>query len=99
MCVCVCLCVCVRVCACIYIYIYIQREREREGRGEVFYNPVYPEYGTNPLGQINYSNFEYSNIPGKELNLNKFIEQIILFKRKIKLFFGRMLIINLFPSC
>ena len=30
----------------------------------------------------NYSNFEYLNIPGKEFNVNKFTEQIILFQEK-----------------
>ena len=38
--------------------------------------------GTIPSGQINYSNFEYLNIPGKELSVNKFTEQIILFQEK-----------------
>ncbi len=33
-------------------------------------------------GQINYSNFEYLNIPGKELNVNRFTEKIISFQEK-----------------
>ena len=48
------------VCEYIYIYIYI-----------VFSNPVDLEKETIPSGQMNYSNFEYLNIPGKELNVKK----------------------------
>ena len=48
----------------------------------VFFILVNPEWGTILSGQINYSNFEYLNIPGKELNVNKFTEQIILFQEK-----------------
>ena len=32
--------------------------------------------------QLDYSNFEYLNIPGKELNVKKFTEQKILFQEK-----------------
>ena len=32
---------------------------------------------------MKYSNFEYLNIPGKELNVNKFTEQIILFQENL----------------
>ena len=39
----------------------------------------------------------YLNIPGRELNVNKFTEQIILFQEKT--IFGHIRIINLFPSC
>ena len=39
-------------------------------------------YGTIPSGQMNYSNFECLNIPSKELNVNRFTEQIILFQGK-----------------
>ena len=49
-------CVCVCVCVCIYIYM-------------VFFNPVNPESGTILSEQINYSNFKYLNIPGRELNV------------------------------
>ena len=31
-----------------------------------------------PSGRINYSNFEYLNTPGKELNVNNFTEQVLL---------------------
>ena len=67
----------------IYIYIYI-----------VFFNPVNPEKGTIPSGQSNYPNFEYLNIPGKEINVNKFTEQI-LFQEKTK--FIHIRIVSLFP--
>ena len=63
----------------------------------VFFSPVNPELGTIPSRQINHSNFEYLDIPGKDLNVNKFPEQIISFQEK-KLIFGHMRIINLFPS-
>ena len=33
-------------------------------------------------GQMNYSNFEYSNIPGKELKVNELIVLIIFFHTK-----------------
>ena len=39
----------------IYIYIYIYK---------IFFNPINPLRGKIPSGQINYSNFEYLNIPG-----------------------------------
>ena len=65
---------------------------------KVFFNPVNPEKGTIPSGQINYSNFEYLNISGKELNVNKFTEQIILFQEK-KTNKKTIRIINLFLSC
>ena len=48
----------------------------------VFFNPINPELGTIPSGQINYSNLEYSNIPGRKFNVNKFTGQIILFQEK-----------------
>ena len=38
--------------------------------------------GNNSVRKIIYSNFEYLNIPGKELNVNKFSEQIMLFQEK-----------------
>ena len=40
--------------------------------------PVNPESGIIPSGQLDYSNFEYSNIPGKELNVNDITEQQFL---------------------
>ena len=48
----------------------------------IFFNPGNPEVRIIPSGQINYSNFEYLNIPGSELNLNKSTEQIS-FQEKI----------------
>ena len=58
----------------IYIYIYIcvcvwGILQSRKSRG-----------GTIPSGQINYSNFEYLNIPGKELTVNRFTEQILFYE-------------------
>ena len=43
-----------------------------------------PSSFTNPnlLVRVNYSNFEYLNIPGKELNLNKFTEQVISYQEE-----------------
>ena len=58
---------CVCVCVCVY---------------KVFFNPINPELGIIQSGQINHSNFEYLNIPGGEPNVNKFTEQIFLFKEK-----------------
>ena len=53
----------------IYIYIYIGTlQSSKSGLGTI------------PPGQINYSNFEYLNIPGRELNANEFTEQIKLFQ-------------------
>ena len=52
---------------------------------------------TIPSGQIDYTNFEYLNIPGKEFNVNKFTEQMILFQEK-KPIIGHIRIIDLFPS-
>ena len=49
------------------------------------------ELGTIPSGQLNYSKFEYLNIPGKELNVNDITQQIFFQ-------FGHIMIINLFPS-
>ena len=49
---------------------------------KVFFNSVNLEQGTIPSGQINYSNFQYLNIPGKEVNVNRFTEQIISFQEK-----------------
>ena len=54
------------------------------------------EEGTIPPGQINYLNFECLNIPGKELNVNKFTDQMIL--SQIKIIFGLIKIISIFPS-
>ena len=48
----------------------------------MFFNPVNLEWGTIPSGQIDYSNFEYLNIPGKELNVNRFTEQISFQEKK-----------------
>ena len=56
----------------IYIYIYIHIYIYK-----VFFNPVNPELGTFPSGQLNYSKFECLNIPGKELNVNNFTKQIL----------------------
>ena len=42
---------------------------------KLFFSPVSPEQGTIPSGQLNYSNFEYLNIPSKKLNVNNIIEQ------------------------
>ena len=51
--ICVCVCVCVFVCVCVCVFV----------------NPVNPEKGIIPSGKLNYSKFEYLNIPGKELNV------------------------------
>ena len=59
-------------------------------------NPVISKEGTIPSEQLNYSKFEYLNIPGTEHNVNNFTEQI-LFQEKKR--FGHYRIINLFPSC
>ena len=47
-----------------------------------FFNPVNPEKGTILSGHLNYSNFEYLNIPGKKLNVNKFTEQVLFQEKK-----------------
>ena len=65
----------------------------------VFFNPVNPEEGTIQTGQLKYSNFEYLNIPGKELNVNKIHRANNIISRKKKTIFGHIRIINLFPSC
>ena len=39
-------------------------------------------HSATPSGQLNYSKFEYSNIPGKELNVNKFTEPIFFQEKK-----------------
>ena len=59
-----------------YIYIYIY----------VFFNPVNPELGTIQLGQIKYSNLEYLDIPGKELNVDKIHRANNIFSRKKTIF-------------
>ena len=69
----------------IYIYIYIW----------VLFNLVNTEKGTIPSGQLDYSNFEYLNIPSKECNVKDITVQIFLKKKKQ---FGHIRIINLFPS-
>ena len=52
----------------VYIYIYIC----------IFFSPVKPESGIIQLGQLDYSNFEYLNIPGKELNVTKWSDFVFL---------------------
>ena len=44
----------------------------------VFFSPVNPEKGIISSGQLNYSNFEYLNIPGKEFNVIDITEQLFL---------------------
>ena len=44
----------------------------------VFLCPFNKESGIIQSGQLNYSNFEYLNIPDKELNLTDIIEQQFL---------------------
>ena len=41
----------------------------------LFFIPVNPESGIIPLGQSNYSNFEFLNLPGIELNVTDITEQ------------------------
>ena len=45
---------------------------------DVFFSSVNPEQGIIPSGQLNYSNFEYLNIPDKDLNVNVITEQQFL---------------------
>ena len=59
------MCVCVYICTHTHTHTHIYIY--------IFFNPVNPE--------LNYSNFEYLNIPGKVLNVNEFTEQI-LFQEK-----------------
>ena len=54
--------VCVCVCVCVC----------------VFFSPVKLESGIIPSGQLNYSNFERLNLPGKELNVTDITEQQFL---------------------
>ena len=44
----------------------------------VFFSPVNPESGIIPSGQVNYSNFENLNFPGKEPNEADIKEQQFL---------------------
>ena len=53
----------------VYIYIYIY----------IYFNPVKPESGIIQSGQLNYSNFKYLYIPGKELNVTDITEQQFLY--------------------
>ena len=41
----------------------------------VFFSPVNLESGIIQSGQLDYLNFEYLNIPGKELNVTNITEQ------------------------
>ena len=52
---------------------------------EVFFNPVNLELGTIQTGQLEYSNLEYLDIPGKEFSVNKILwaDNIILRKNPI----------------
>ena len=68
------------VCVCVCVFIFLS---SNSGVGI-------------PSGELNYSNFEYLNISGKELNVNDITEQILL-QEKPK--FSHFMIINLFPSC
>ena len=63
----------------------------------VFFIAVNLKKETIPSGQINYSNFEYLIIPGKDLKVNDNPEQIFFQEKKAN--FGHIRIINLFPSC
>ena len=58
----------------IYIYVYVC----------VFSSPVNPLSGIIKSGQLNYSNFEYQNIPGKDFNVIDITEQQFLKKNKIR---------------
>ena len=69
--------------ALIYIYTDIYK---------VVFKPVNPEKEIIPSGQ-----FEYLHIPGKELYVNKFTEQIVFQEKKT--IYGHIRIINLFPVC
>ena len=40
-----------------------------------FFSPVNPKLGIIQSGQLNYSNLEYLNLPGKELNVTDITEQ------------------------
>ena len=59
---------------CIYIYIYIF----------VFFSPVNPESEIIQSGQSKYSNFEYLNIPGKELNVTDISSNSLKKQNKIR---------------
>ena len=59
--------VCVCVCVCVC----------------VFFNPINPAKGTITSEQINYSNFDYLDIPGKALNINEGTDQnLVPFKEQ-----------------
>ena len=73
------------------VFSYTKCNKNCAEENFLHFSPVKPESGIIPSGQLNYSNFEHLNLPGKELNVTDITEQqlgrlnlgetIIVFKR------------------